>query len=476
MRRVAVFACTTVIAACTGEIDPGDGDLGSSAIQIPTNGIVFFPAILDAFKNSPLASETFDPATGPAELASLPFDDETRKFIKYTVECALDPKQEVRFHSDVYTGLLGHCPSWHTNKPSVVCQEAVSGCLISRQNPADMHNRVSLRGELGEGGYVVTDTLALADTYAEDYLGTKIASFWDSCNGVVGEGRDCGWNAQTAFTGTCTFGDLVSVGAGASVSDCNVPLGDAISGDMVMRVCEGMSGCNSSGATYIASNDDTCGVNPAVDFACPPSEVFSVMLSPKRAGDAYSGEVGASAASTTVEFPTTILKLFTLLEASYYGNMFHKINPNVKLVSLGPNEGYVLQLARASKEHTGFGSKYVFPFEDAWCCHDPAIDPDYLVNDTGRSCSVQPVLDPNGVPAEAKLCVCESLGPCNTVAKNSKRNLCSIYDQSPFFGDVDHDECRDGHGVSRKHPTTVFLHGPCDMVGGEEGKQQCARK
>ena len=474
MRRLAVLACMTLLAACTGEIGSGETpELEDTAYAVPANGIVYFPPVLSAFKASPLATETFDPATGPAELTSLPFDPETRKFIKYTVECALDEKQEVKFYSDVYTGLLGECPSWNEKKPNTDCLEAVSGCLLARQNPLELRVRFSPRGQRAENPSFDAYQVASADTYEPDFLGTKISSFWTSCNGTPGELRDCGWNAETALTGTCTPGALVSLGAGAKVGDCNNALGSAISGDMAMRACEGMSGCNAASVTHLGSNNDTCDRNPALDFVCPASGVFSAMLSSMKAGDAFDGSIGASS-SSPVEFPSKIIDLFSVLEASYYGNMFHAINPNVTLVPLGHNEGYILKLARGSKEHTGFGSPQVFPFEDAWCCYDPDFDSSYL--DDGRVCAFQPVLDPKGKPAEANLCMCKSLGPCNTVKKDSRTNRCMVYDQAPDFGDVDHDTCRDGASVGRKWPMTVFLHEACDMVGqGDDGGNQLCK-
>jgi hypothetical protein len=475
MRRLAAVACMTLLAACGAEIGSGDekADLADVAIQVPGNGIVFFPANLAAFKSSPLRSQTFDPVAGVPPLDSLPFDDETRKFLKYTVECALRPNQSVRFHSDVYHGLMGECPSWNWRPPNKDCREAVSACLLARQNPMELLIRFSPRGLLGEGGYFDTTLWANADTYEADYFGTKISSFWTSCNGTGGELRDCGWPAATAFTGMCTPGASVSVGAGANASDCNNPLGSAVLGNMVLRVCDGMSGCNAASATHLGSNDDVCGdKHPAVDFTCPQSGVFSAMLGPQKAGQLFTGTVGAKSAEL-VEFPATLLQLFTRNEATYYGNMFDKLNPQVHVVSLGPNEGYILQLDPPRGKHTGFGSPQVFPFEDAWCCYDPDYPPEYF--DNGRVCAIQPVLDPAMKPAEANLCLCQSLGPCNTVESDSRANLCPVLDQLPFLGDIDHDDCRDGFGVNRRWPMTVFLHDSCDMVG-EEGQGLCKPK
>lgn len=477
MRLMAVLACMSLLNACTTDTGP-TGELEEIALgQVPANGIIFFPPALSAFKSNPLATETFDPSTGPAELTSLPFDEETRKFIKYTVECALDLKQEVKFQGDVYTGLMAECPAWNQNVPNTTCLEAVSGCLLARQNPTGKRVRFSPRGLLGGGGYFDAFQYALADTYKEDPLGTKIDSFWKSCSaGETGEGRDCGWTAETSFTGTCEPGASVSLGAGARMGLCGAPLGFAglPDEDMVLRVCEGMSGCNSSDLTHLGSSNDECDRNPAVDFTCPSGGVFSAMLSSNKPGEPFGGSVGADSGAT-VAYPSLIADLFTMLEGSFYGNMFTKINPNVTLVSLGPKEGYVIQLKKGDEKHTGYGSPQVFPFEDAWCCHDPAYDPSYL--DNGRACSKQPVLDPGGKPGEANLCVCRPLGECNKLKaeKNARSSRCPIYDQNPVIGDVDHDDCRDGSNIPRKWPMTVFLHDPCDMVT-DENRTLCALK
>ena len=185
------------------------------------------------------------------------------------------------------------------------------------------------------------------------------------------------------------------------------------------------------------------------------------MLSDYTPGAPFIAEVGAKSPAF-VEFPTKESELFTFLEGSYYGNQFHKLNPYFKLVSLGNGEGFVFRLRRGDKKHTGLGSPQAFPFEDAWCCHDPNFDPTVFNN--GR-CAVQPVLDEGGNLTQQNICTCNPLGVCNTTTKNSAKNRCMVYDQNPMVGDIDHDECRDGNTVSRVLPMTVFLNSPCDQVG-----------
>lgn len=477
MRRLAVLACITLLASCSGEIGTGqEGDLVNIAIvgQVPTNGIVFFPDNLAAFTSSPLASETFDPSSGPPELIGLPFDDETRKFIKYTVECALDPGQAVRFQGDVYNGLIGQCPSWNKDKPTKDCLEAVSGCLLARNNPTGLTIPLSMRALLPENPPIDPFVTALAGTHHTDPVGLPIDSFHADClAGEDGETRNCGWDEDTALVGICEPGALVQVGAGArlGVGGCMSALGTLNSGNPVIRVNREMNGDDEGGQNHLASSDDVCDEGPAVDFTCPDSGVFNVMLSGFKQGEPFDAEVGAASGSP-VEFPIKISELYELLEGSYWGTVFASINPNVTLVRQG--EGFIIQLAEGSKDHTGFGSRQVFPFEDAWCCNDPGFDPAYL--DNARACAKQPVLDPKGKLGEANMCMCRPLGACNVVAKNHKANRCPIYDTNVVLGDVDHDDCKDGFNIPRKWPMTVFLHAPCDMVGGGGEGQTCGRK
>jgi hypothetical protein len=473
MDRVAVLACMTLLAgACSTEITPGGdgGELEEMAIGVvPANGIMFFPASLSAFKSHPLNTSTFDPGTGPSELTGLPNDAETRKFVKYAVECALLPEQEVKYQGEVFHGLLAECPSWNKKKPSIACLEAVTGCLLARQNPAGLRIKFSPRGERAEGGSLDPFQFVLADTYDSDPSGgLPIRSFHEPCApGDDGEGRNCGWTAETSFTGMCEPGAPVSLGAGVDTS-CN-PLGSHVDGDPVMRVCEGMSGCDKGSAQDLGSSDNVCsGRTPALDITCPASGVISVMLSDYKAGAAFLAEVGASSPAP-VAFPAKENELFPFLEGSFYGNMFHKINPNFQLVPLGQGEGFIFQLKRGDKKHTGLGSPQALPFEDAFCCHDPGFDP-AAFNDQ-RVCAKAPVLDEGGNLTEQNICHCKPMGVCNTVRKGSKLNLCAIYDQNPMVGDDDHDLCRDVALVQRVLPMTTFLRSPCDMLGGgQDGK------
>jgi hypothetical protein len=469
MDRVAVLACMTLLAgACTSEISGGP-ELEDIALgQIPANGIMFFPGVVTAFINHPLSTETFDPSTGPSELTGLPDDPETRKLIKYVVECALKPEQEVKFRGEIFHGLLAECPTWNKDKPNLACRQAVTGCLLARQNTAGKRHRFSPRGERAEGSSLDPFQYVPIDTYDSDPSGgLPIKSFHATCApGDEGEGRNCGWTAETSFTGMCEPGATVMAAAGTD-KNCN-PLGSLVDGDPVMRVTSGMSGCDKGEPCDLGSSDNVCSTrSPAVEFICPPSGVFSVMLSAYKPGDPFTADVGVSSPAP-VTYPAKENELFPRGEGAFFGDMFEgRFNPYFELVSLGQGEGFVFRLKRGDKKHTGLGSPEAYPDENSFCCYEPGAPAA-----VGR-CAVQTVLDGNDVPREQNICACKSMGVCNTVQKDSKLNLCTIYDQNPMVGDVDHDECRDDKAIRHTYPMTTFLHSPCDSHdGGQDGKDQ----
>jgi hypothetical protein len=100
-----------------------------------------------------------------------------------------------------------------------------------------------------------------------------------ACPGVTTGGfRDCGYSVAPGFPRTCLQGETISV-------DCGCTIPENCSGDPVMRLCEGSTGCTV--AVALDQKDDTCGRCPQVTATCPPSGVYTVLVGAFQAGEAF---------------------------------------------------------------------------------------------------------------------------------------------------------------------------------------------
>jgi hypothetical protein len=124
-------------------------------------------------------------------------------------------------------------------------------------------------------------------------LGPAPQSPTDPCNGTFSSGqvadlsRECGWTDGGTFT--CTPGQSVSVGCGAS---CGL---GSCTGDTMIRVCDAdspdggvASACLEADA--IGENDDCSGSSTCskVTFTCPASGHYRALYSPYQTGDAIT--------------------------------------------------------------------------------------------------------------------------------------------------------------------------------------------
>lgn len=78
----------------------------------------------------------------------------SRMFLKYAVECALEPPDSFAFswtdsagqtHNEVYHGMIGLVPSWATEPLWINGQRLVSACLASRSNYYGVPVVISMR-------------------------------------------------------------------------------------------------------------------------------------------------------------------------------------------------------------------------------------------------------------------------------------------------------------------------------------------
>jgi hypothetical protein len=491
MTRCAALALISVLAGCMADIGE-DEDLtdidfvspvnphvlgnGMQKTHVIGNGIMGTPGGLDALLNFPLHSDTFNPSTGPSELAGLAPTVENQVFIRHLVECALDATMELKWAGFVYQGAAGLATDWNFDKPTRDELEVVSACMGTLNNKLGISVILSMRGIDVFGNHLPITGAVRGFAYGPDPTGTKLASFFDNCSPFeIGHTRSCGWSEPNAWVGVCTPGATVDVGMGARVGNCGAPLGRA-KGDTVIRACAGLRSCDNLGPGFLKSADNTCGKNPAVRFICPSDGTFNIMAAGRTQTTAFIARPEADSGSP-FEFPTKAERVFPYNEATFFGNMFDKdfLNPNVRVVLNQDRQRPIIVVGKSKDGHTGLGDDQIFPLEDMWACHDP----DWTAADaylTSRLCSLVDVQPEGGGPmVQANFCLAQPVGPCNFTPADDPANLCRIYDQGPELGDFDRDECTDGRGNVRSMPITSFLHEPCDLIGERE-KQLCGRK
>lgn len=411
---------------------------------------------LDALANSPLRSASF---TQGSTLGPLLVDPNARAFMHHLVACALTPAQSVSWTSpenDQYEwqGQHGLCPSWGDVAPSIACQELVSACLLSKNNAFGRRVTVSMRGDTLDG---VPQPLPLANVvhagthveFSDDLPGGQVASFEECEVKQLGSERNCGWPDHMALVGQCTppndanpEPELVVVGAGAPDPGlCDTQILGATSGDLVMRVCEGISGCNAS--TALAWTEGACsGTAPSLEFACPASGIFTVMLGPEQSDDLNAD--GWAEASSNATLPASEQELFQVREGAFYGNLFDStlLSPNVR-VYINKKTGQV--------ERDVMGSGQIVVFRDLWACHDPGWETPYALMHE-RLCATD---------EQASLCAATHIGSCEAplIQNGNQSTRCA-----KGYGDMGYRNCLDGKGVFRSHPITAMLKNACDMM------------
>jgi len=496
MNRLCVVVCTTLLAACAADVGPEDGLLdedGSALVAKPDvvmngikhddvvmNGLMFVPGNVQALRTWPLASETFRSGLGPPELTSLPCDTRTKKFMRYLIETALEPGQAVEFCGEKTEGAMGMHPKWHTNPATVEGQEAVTAGLMARTNAHGTPVMISPRGERPELAQFSINGPVPGDVFDSTPARKPIPSLHNGCSaGESGAGRNCGWSRDYIFVGTCTAGFPVDAGAGASPG-CGAPLGWSVD-DTVLRICTDEFGCDDGGLGWLKSADDTCGGRePATTFICPPSGVFTAMLSGVTESTPFDGAVGVTSGKPFA-FPVKVKDFFKVEEGSVYGKMFDEKthNPNIKVeLKVGGKKNqvqYVIHVGKSTKEHTGIGSDRILFLEDSWAAPDPAwTDAEATLH--GRFCLTNvPVQGPGGSSLE-NLCGIQVLDDAYVVPAEHPANFCNRFDQAPLLGDIDHDDCPDGLGNKRKWPLTIYLHDACDLLTPEQVKQGLCRR
>lgn len=426
------------------------------------NSLTTQALVLNAISTNPQANalvatsalqSVFDPVTGNAYLRDQLRDVDAQHFMDYVVGCALpegsgvdwlDPLTNTRQR---WEGLIGLCPEWASQVPSEACLHRVSSCVVARNNAFGRRVELSMRGEDPEDvSKFALDKRTRPTEYDPD-TSAHVPSFETCESGDTGASRDCGWTPDAL--GRCTPGQTVRLGAGGIAPDtcAGAPLGATLSGRVVLRVCEGIAGCDSESERNLAQSEGSCrGEQPAVAFTCPAGGDFNVMLAP------WDSAVDASGTSAQVDvemytsanttYRLSEAKAFRYREGAFYGTLF---DPKALAVTVRVTKGGV-----EGKGQRVTGAVY----QKMFSCYDPAWlrGPAYALN---RVCAL---------PNSGENCAATVAGPCAGREKASA-SMCKQEDGTQVrLGDRDYEYCSDGRDTVWEEPVTTFLHAACDLA------------
>ncbi|WP_438002938.1 hypothetical protein WME89_28900 [Sorangium sp. So ce321] len=425
------------------------------------NALITNRAANSIMVNEPLATETYSDTSSIEALHHQLHHGPTREVMEYLVSCALDPTQTVSYddtltgESYTFTGELGLCPGWASGPASVECQEQVSACLLLRVNALKKKVAISMRGEvpgappgMGPTALLYPEPAVSTVDYEEDI--EQIASFAPCATATSGAARNCGWKAD--HVGRCLPGERVYIGAGARPpSKCGnllFPVLGSSTGNTVLRVCEGIHGCNATTSTFIAQSGASCGSNrPALEFTCPEGGYFSVMSGPQSSGGAGVASPAIRDQATAV-YPAPELAVFLWPEGAFYGNLWGPgaLNPAIP--------------ASANRVKAD-GSFIAAPpvagsvFLRAFAC-------------TGRFWTRQEAYMTDRICAGGGAdCAATWVGACDVSNSNTPScppvHRCTVTDGPVVSGDGDFGNC-DGNARKWQYPISVYLNNPLDIV------------
>jgi hypothetical protein len=437
-------------------------------------------------------------------------DPSARIYMKYLVECALAPGQEVTFTSRAigelpsFKGMLGLCPAWQLGPPDQGCRERVSACLLARNNSFEFSVPFSMRGQKSAPNpmTLAANPLQLSNVVpAHDHVpgtNTPVKSL-ALCEllpaFMLPEDRDCNWSV--GYIGVCSEQSMVTIGAGQLAQCSGELLGSAGSNDEMLRVCAGTSACDSDSISHIASVNDPCG-NPApmVEFICPQEGRYAVMKGTANIGFRRfrASKVGSTMitgslcteivtedpalascaydwlpdcqtrAETVCRYPATETRVFRWKEGAFYGDIFGNENrspkkPQMRVLEHQPNQFRIESRDTFGVWHADGGelsrnfTGIVYPSMYS-CSSRNWVDP--IAYMRFRVCA-----GPGASGLYTKNCAARYVGPCVDV--------CKTEDLAPP-GDFDFAGCKNGVAPRVwEQPMTTFIAGPCDLVPGACG-------
>ncbi|HEY8146105.1 MAG TPA: hypothetical protein VIG06_25665, partial [Kofleriaceae bacterium] len=417
--------------------------------QMTLNGFVATADSLEALVSQPLVTETFeDAAVDPALRYGLRNAD-TRMFFKYLVSCALSSEQEPVTYTWTpipgkpvtysFAGSLGLCTAWGDGPADEDCQEAVTACLLARNNAYGLSKALSPRGPYpSEGGAATMEQMTEVPAKPTQLSGASVPSFNACKTAQSGAARNCGWDNERSLLGTCTPGKKVTLACEGTGE-----------GSMVTRICDGIEGCESNSLAVRASGEVCTSTTPKLTFVCGNDGAFAAMTGPVSSGQEYTSQFASAVGGS---FPATERELFPYREGAFYGNLFngaartHDITFTINAAGVATSD-FLISGPMTS----------IDVFGDAFACHDPewTVGAAYL-ND--RLCAI--AWDTDG--EQTKLCVAKPLGRC--LFSNAPPAKCANGDAGVVIGDRDFGLCRDLSDTVRPWAFTVMLHQPCDLL------------
>ncbi|MBL8956149.1 MAG: hypothetical protein JNK82_35575 [Myxococcaceae bacterium] len=442
----------------TCEPGPADGIIVGNSMS--TADLMFNPLLVNRTNNAliqrrALATGSFnrgDTLTTALTVAS------SVRVLDYLVGCALSANDApVEIGSTRLYGKAGLCREWAVLPDGVTlsakCLEQVSACMLGRNNALGLHVPLSMRGD----DRINTCSSAGGNLHAWDWRGIDgtrpydVKSFLPCSGSVGGAERNCGW--QSAGVLRCTPGDLISVGAGAHPR-CGAPLGWA-STPTVLRLCEGLSGCDHGQKLIESSETPACGgnPNPSFEYTCPSSGLVNVMSGPLYSGAPSSHGVGNTGLRAVIEG-----EHFAMREGAFYGTMFDPAALAYE-VFVGP-KGITTQppIEQISKP---------IAFTKMYSCGDSAwVSPSsYMagVDRRGRTCAMPPA---SYRGTDVAVCTANYVGTCVDTSTAG----CT----PDAAADGEMRSCRGG-GRTWWYGMTTFLVRACDLTSPND-PFRCARQ
>lgn len=460
--RLAALLATMTLASGCAQIGDSDDPVLEQNEAIAFNAIAFNAIAFNALSanvesnkamaNNALADKSYDATTGDPALRYALHDELTREFMKYTVGCALEPGQAVKWHDPFdgndykFDGMLGLCPKWAEGPASAECRQVVSSCLLSRVNAFGVSVRLSQRGHDSSGTDLeLAKEVPAGDTYANL---APVVGFNDCAGSLLGPNRECGWDP--GVVGQCTPGTTVTVGAGAPAAGyCGGPsygktydvgYGD----DSILRVCEGIVGCAMADVEYIGQADNTCGSRqPSVTFTCPSSGYYTTMV----AHTSSTREVQTVLAASSGAMPASEKRTFAWREGAFYGDIWDAsaLDPSMKIYV---GSGGKIQNRNSQEPPDVIYHNMFACWSDEWT-YAEAYMKDRVCAGSGTGCAATPV------------------GACQASSAPGPTYVCGKNDGGGVAGDLDYQDCKGNNGTSWKHAITVFLNDSCDVVPDE---------
>lgn len=398
----------------------------------------------------------FDPSSSYVDLKRQLLDVDAQHFMSYLVGCALKETQSITWMDPLtstlktWKGKAGLCHQWASGAPTDECKRRVSACILARNNAFGRRVELSLRGEdpTDITRFALEPKTAVVEH--DPALGQDVPSFQACTTPQFGVNRDCGWKPD--YIGRCVPGQTVRLGAGGRAPDqCTggSVLG-SLSGNMMLRVCDGIVGCDDGSARNLAQSQGSCSTpQPAVTFTCPASGEFSVMTAPYDSWQSGTVNVGVeTGTSAGTAYGRSEKDVFSYREGAFYGTIFDgelgtKVYVNVT------KEGRVV-----GKEQHIQGTMYPKMFS----CHAPEWNQG-MAYATNRVCAQ---------PGTGMDCAATVTGACITPwDRNFPASMCKVEDGPLVSGDGDFEQCLDPSQNEWNEPVTVYLHAPCDLMSGE---------